>query len=278
MTMAGQLDLDAVTLDAGPHGHRVDGVNLLEAVAWWAGEPHTDRPVCVSPVLARFAGEWAEALDHQPRQRLKRLVPALAGTAADGADRRRVLMLADWLVHTCAPAFLQAAGLADMGFGTGRPVDGWEPAVRALLTADVAGRVVHHALERAWAVRPGSRNAPSAASQATGAAGTVAARLAIAAGLGGGPLERAGLVESLTDALAVAHHPGADPGFDAVERVAVWELQTAIGEVIDGAALVTALQAPPDGEWSALLGTRRQLQDSALVLLERLCAAGKEGP
>src|SRR6266508_849192 len=125
MTMAGQLDLDAVTLDAGPHGHRADALNLLEAIAWWAGEPHTDRPACVSPVLARFAGEWAGALDHQLRQRFKRLVPALAGTAGDGTDRRRVLMLADWLAHTCAPAFLQTSGLPAMGLGVGPPVDGW---------------------------------------------------------------------------------------------------------------------------------------------------------
>jgi hypothetical protein len=85
-------------------------------------------------------------------------------------------------------------------------------------------------------------------------------------------------VEALVDALAATTTPapGPIPNLVAVEAVALWELNTTIGEVIDGAALVTALQAPPDGEWSALLGVRRQLQDSALVLLERLCKAGGE--
>jgi len=46
------FDLDAITLASGAHDRRTDGVCVMEAVAWWAGEDHSDRPECASPVIA----------------------------------------------------------------------------------------------------------------------------------------------------------------------------------------------------------------------------------
>ena len=52
--MSAPFDLDTITLDSGSHDRRTDGVCVMEAVAWWAGEDHSDRPECVSPVIGAF--------------------------------------------------------------------------------------------------------------------------------------------------------------------------------------------------------------------------------
>ena len=48
------IDLTTLTLTKGGHADRESGTCLLEAVAYFAGEPHTDAPSCVSPVLRTF--------------------------------------------------------------------------------------------------------------------------------------------------------------------------------------------------------------------------------
>ncbi len=40
---------------AGKHNGPDDGMCLVEAAAWVAGEPFSDHPVCVDPVIAAFA-------------------------------------------------------------------------------------------------------------------------------------------------------------------------------------------------------------------------------
>jgi len=109
--MTSHIDLDTLVLAAGDHGTRAEGVCLLEAVAWWAHEPHTDRPACVSPVLAAFGRAWNDALPDDDRQMLRRFVPLLPGTAGDGQDLARSYLALDWLARTCAPAWLDLAGL-----------------------------------------------------------------------------------------------------------------------------------------------------------------------
>ena len=49
------LDLDALTLSSGSHESPSEGHCLLEVVSMFAGEPFSDRPRCVCPVLAAFA-------------------------------------------------------------------------------------------------------------------------------------------------------------------------------------------------------------------------------
>lgn len=78
------LDLDAITLRHGAHNTRDDGVCALEAVAWLAGEEHSDRPGCVCPVVAAFVRVWNDALpsDGDRDRLLKPLLPAMVGTAS----------------------------------------------------------------------------------------------------------------------------------------------------------------------------------------------------
>ena len=98
--------LDSIYLLKGTHLPN-DGKCALEAVAWLAGEKHTDHPVCVSPVLADFCRNWNDNLDDANRQKLKPYLARLIGTAGDAkADELRAWMAMDWLTRECGPAFM----------------------------------------------------------------------------------------------------------------------------------------------------------------------------
>ncbi len=56
------LGLDGISLKHGMHDSRQDGVCALEAVAWIAGEPHSDHPKCACPVLSDFLRKWNDDL------------------------------------------------------------------------------------------------------------------------------------------------------------------------------------------------------------------------
>jgi len=107
------FDLDTLTLARGNHERRMDGVCLLEAAAWLAGEEHTDHPECVSPVIAAFGRNWNDALEDPPRTRLlKPLLPLMIGTATTAEDEEtRAWLATDWLARVHTPAWLRLAGL-----------------------------------------------------------------------------------------------------------------------------------------------------------------------
>lgn len=78
-----------IPLMKGNHATRDAGVCLMEAVAWWAGEPHSDSPRCVDGWLADLGRKLNDnMLDHY-RQGFADLVPVLAGTATDGKSKLR---------------------------------------------------------------------------------------------------------------------------------------------------------------------------------------------
>jgi hypothetical protein len=104
--MTGTIDLTAITLESGAHASVADGVCLLEAVAWVAGERHSDHPSCVCPVLGAFGRSWNDSLDENTRQRLKAYIPRMISTSSDGRSDERAWMCLDWLTRECAPSFL----------------------------------------------------------------------------------------------------------------------------------------------------------------------------
>jgi hypothetical protein len=104
---------DEYHLAVGPHRRPGGGRCAMEWVAHLAGEPHTDAPATVSPVLAAFTRSFNDALEDGPRQRLRPYLVRTIGTAADGRDDWRAWLCADWLVRTCAPAMLDRAGLRE---------------------------------------------------------------------------------------------------------------------------------------------------------------------
>ena len=107
-------ELDNITLGSGSHSTREEGVCAMEAVAWLAGEPHSDEPECTSPVIAAFLRSWNDALptDEDRQRLLLPLLPLVIGTRADDAtDLRRSYIALDWLVRAHTVAWLRLAGL-----------------------------------------------------------------------------------------------------------------------------------------------------------------------
>jgi hypothetical protein len=107
-------DLGMITLTRRATGERTSSMSLPEAVAWFAGEDHSDRPRCLSPVLHAAVTVLSDRLAHPTLQRLKWLVPSLVGTAQDGLDGTRSLLAVDWLVRVYTPAWLRIVPSLDM--------------------------------------------------------------------------------------------------------------------------------------------------------------------
>ena len=105
--------LDTIQLAEGGHHDPEAGLCLLEAVAYVAGERHSDHPTCTSPVLGTFGRSLNDVLPDELRQGLKPLIPQLIGTRGDGHDETRSLLALDWLIRTWLPAWLQLAHLDD---------------------------------------------------------------------------------------------------------------------------------------------------------------------
>ena len=101
------------TLAYGTHPTPEDGRCAMEWVSYVAGEPHSDQPVCVSPVLRAFCTTLNDSLGDAPRQRLRPYLARTIGTARDGLDEARSWMALDWLIRTYAPRWLMEAGLIE---------------------------------------------------------------------------------------------------------------------------------------------------------------------
>ena len=98
------------TLSKGAHSP--DGeMCVMEAAAYVAGEPWSDAPICVSPVITSFLRSWNDALpDDATRTRLLRpLIPDVIGTQSDhdGMNTRLAWLLIDWFVRTHTVAWLR---------------------------------------------------------------------------------------------------------------------------------------------------------------------------
>ena len=101
-------------LTHGNHKHRADGMCAMEAAAYIAGERHSDKPECVSPVLAAFMIGWNDGLpnDTERDRLLKPLLPLVLHTATGPVDDEiRAWMATDWLVRVHTPAWLELAKL-----------------------------------------------------------------------------------------------------------------------------------------------------------------------
>ena len=172
--------LDSLTLASGAHNPADAGQEMcvMEAAAWVAGEPHTDHPECVSPVLGAFLRRLNDTWGDEQRQTLKPFAARVIGTAGDGQDDARSYLALDWLIRTYAPAWLDLAGLtaeAQELRVLRRIVD--------LIAAKDAGPVVRNARTKAAAAGDAAWDAAGDAARAAAwaAAGTAARAAAGAA-------------------------------------------------------------------------------------------------
>ena len=106
------LDLKTLRLAVGSHENPDDGMCVMEAVSYMAGEPWSDSPQCASPVIAAFLRTYNDGVDEAERQKLKQYIPRLIGTrGSDAIEERRALIAADWIVRVHTPVWLRLAGL-----------------------------------------------------------------------------------------------------------------------------------------------------------------------
>lgn len=111
----GLPDLSTIVIEPHSHPRRGSRLSVLELAAWLAGEPHSDDPANVSPVLRVYARELAAGIDDPLRQTLRSRASRLAGTGSfdDATERRRSWLLADRLLRRHAATWLGAAGLSE---------------------------------------------------------------------------------------------------------------------------------------------------------------------
>jgi hypothetical protein len=233
------LDLATLTLAKGCHAYRSDGLCLMEAVAWMAGEPHTDMPACTSLVLGAFGRSLNDVLPDDKRQQLIPLVPRFIGTAGDGLDERRGYLALDWLTRTYLPAWLELAGLTVHG----ATLKGSEPVTSMEAARKIGAKV---------------RAAGDAARVAAGVAAWDAAW--VAAGAAAGAAARDAARDAAGDAAgAVARDAARDAAWVAAGVAARAAARVAAGD----AARVAAW----DAAWEVLSPVVALLQDSAVALL-----------
>jgi hypothetical protein len=240
------------TLAYGTHASPNDGRCAMEWVSYLAGEPHSDQPVCVSPVLRAMCIALNDGLDQEPRQRLRPYLTRTIGTANDGLDAARGWMAMDWLTRVYTPAWLDLAGLSDCAGelegarkvadpeSLGHALDCLETARRAARTT--RARAFGAPLPTGWAAAVAAGMAGREAAWAcAGAAAWAAARVGI--GDIAGDRARAAARAAAGDAAAIAVRQSRHTARAAGARSAAH---------------------------AALEPTLRMLADSALALLDRM--------
>lgn len=110
--------LDKIMLLKGAHTPPDDDGKIngcaMEVASWLTGEPWSDHPECVCPVIGAFTRAWNDGMpdDDDRNTILKPLLLRLIGTRGSVAlAERRAMMAADWLVRVHAPAWLRRAKL-----------------------------------------------------------------------------------------------------------------------------------------------------------------------
>ena len=236
----------------GTHATPDEGRCAMEWVSYLAGEPHSDEPACVSPVLRAFCTTLNDSLEDVPRQRLRAYLARTIGTADDGLDEARSWLAMDWLIRTYAPKWLTVAGLAQSARrleGLPRIVD-----VPELQTALAALALTRRDTRAAWSAALG---AARPAAWTPWAAGRAAAREAAWGSAGAA-------------AWAAARVAVGDIAGDRARAIAREIAGDAAAAVARTARAGAERAAARDAARAALAPTLEELQRSAFALLDRM--------
>ena len=228
-------EVAAVNLASGGHSNIAEGMCVMEAVSYVAGEPWSDTPECACPVIASFLRSWNDALPDDKRTELLRpLIARLVGTKSTvEVEARRATMACDWLVRMYTPAWLRLAGLNAQADALAAL-----PEITDFANTPSIKPAIEAARRDAVAARDAARDAAGdAAWAAAGDAAWDAARAAAWAAAG-------------------------DAAWDAARAAA--------GDAAWAAAGDAAWAAARDAAWAKLAPTVAELQASALALVERM--------
>lgn len=105
-------ELRTFTFGKGKHATRGDGMCLMEAVAFLAGEPHTDSPRCADPQITSLAQLMNDRCPDDLRQTLLADLPwRTVGTRSTAdIEWQRECMVADWEIHFLCPIIFNRVG------------------------------------------------------------------------------------------------------------------------------------------------------------------------
>lgn len=81
-------------LGPGPHKSPDRGVCAAEATAFLAGEPHSDHPDCLCPILGEVLRWVNDRMAEEDRAELVPLLPLLVGTRHLNAEQQRAVRIA----------------------------------------------------------------------------------------------------------------------------------------------------------------------------------------
>jgi hypothetical protein len=97
----------------GSHPKREDGMCVMEAVAYLAGEVHSDSPLCASWTIRKLAICVNDAASDELRNELLRDLPwRIVGTRSPGKiEQQRRYMAVDWAIRVALPLLLRRAGI-----------------------------------------------------------------------------------------------------------------------------------------------------------------------
>ncbi len=287
--MSPTLDLETLVLEHGQHDSPEDGMCLMEAVAFLAGEDFSDAPGCVSGVIRSYCIALNDRWDAEHRQLLKPYIPRVIGTNTGPADEERRRWLAvDWAVHEFAPYWLRRAGLVEHA-------EAFE-ALAAIASRDdyqAVVQVVRAGRDAAWAKRSASREAlretvrekvKTELAKRPAGAGAVAGAVAVAVAAA------AAGAAAAADAVAAAAADAAAAAAAAAAAGAV-AVAVAAAAAAAGAAAVAAADAVAGLSYSAAYNAAYPIfkaayeeafaemgdgiRASSLQLLDRLIEVGK---
>ena len=92
-----------IRLIAGRHSSPERGACVMEVASRLAGEPFTDEPACVCPVIAEFLRTYNDEIDFKRRQDLYEYASLVVQTReGPKVERKRANLCLDWRLKTAA--------------------------------------------------------------------------------------------------------------------------------------------------------------------------------
>jgi hypothetical protein len=114
-----ELYHQTVRLDAGRHASPDHGMCAVELASVLAGEPFSDHPQSVCPVIAAFVRSYNDRVDAGRRQALLPYAARIVGTRGDReAEQARAVRCAAWAIAR-RPGLGRHAGLRRLAGGHG---------------------------------------------------------------------------------------------------------------------------------------------------------------
>jgi len=95
--MVAQANHQTIRLSKGKHASPSEGACVMELASMLAGEPFSDRPAAVCPVIAGFMRAYNDRVDDERRQDLYRYAAEVVGTrATPEVEQRRERRCLEW--------------------------------------------------------------------------------------------------------------------------------------------------------------------------------------